>query len=254
MKTSFLSTFAALGMAMGVAMSESDAAPIVVDFGQGGTGYQTGAVLNGTGATITYNRLEVGSLTSSFSGANPGTPSLQDIGGVSTGVTLTKSTDTGSNNNGIGADINSGSLTSTANAIFPDVVGRTFTFTDSTGGLSKSGPITYTFGNLNLNSAYTFELLSARATGGSRPTQFTVAGLNSGTGSVNSAGNTGALVTISDISPALNGTITLTYDRLGTDSAYGYLNGARITEVVPEPVSMGLLGLGGVALLGRRRK
>ena len=77
----------------------------------------------------------------------------------------------------------------------------------------------------------------------------------SGTGAgsaANPTGNDDDLASLAGLVPSAAGELTLSLARSAGD--FGYIGGLQITSnVVPEPASLGLLGLGGLALLRRRR-
>ena len=97
---------------------------------------------------------------------------------------------------------------------------------------------------------------------GDRGTTFTVSGLTSyGTQTETSTSNYAPnnfiqgqnFVEYTNISPTALGSITINYNNALGDASEGDFNGLQLVSV-PEPTSIGLLGLGGVVLIGRRRR
>jgi hypothetical protein len=233
-----------MGLAAGLMVSaaEVEAAKIVIDLGGGTSGVVNNAATGDNSAIITYNHYEVGAPTT------PVFTDLLDVTGASTGIGFTRVGGAiGSNNTG------PATLSGAAAAIFPNAVGLTFGFVQVI-GMSHE----YTISNLDSNTYYTFDILSGRAAGTNRTTEFTVTGSNSGNGTVNSAQNNSLLVHIENIIPSNDGTITLRFGAAEpTESGgdFGYINGVQITtSPIPEPASLGTLGAGAAMLVIRRRR
>jgi hypothetical protein len=237
----------AAALTLGLTAASASAAKIVVDFGQGGNANNLSATTSNGLSTISYNRVQVAASPA------PVLANLQDTAGNPTGIGLTRTsaTEVGSNNNGL-----SGTLSGAAAAIFPDVVGQTFGYVGPNGTVNASYS-DWTFSSLDAsgNTKYTFDIFSARATAGDRTTNFTLTGLNTGTGSINPCNNTSGLVHIADITPDASGNIVLRYSNATSAGVgYGYLNAVQVTtSAVPEPASLAVLGLSSVLLMSRRR-
>ena len=76
----------------------------------------------------------------------------------------------------------------------------------------------------------------------------------SGAGSASSGtgtGNNNTIVALNGLVPSASGTFTLNIQ--SNNSTFGYVNSAALTSV-PEPASLSLLGLGGLALVRRRAR
>lgn len=102
---------------------------------------------------------------------------------------------------------------------------------DAGGGFSLSG--------LNPEYTYSFHFYGSRVKTAptdetNRNTKFTVTGLNSGNGEVNATGNTSNIVSILNITPAADGTVSILLEK-GTGSGFFYINAMRIDlpEITP---------------------
>ena len=108
-----------------------------------------------------------------------------------------------------------------------------------------------------LDTGLTYNLYSVSQGGGSgfdsrEDTHSVMGDVSYGSSTVNrgDARTTGAFHTFLGVSPDVSGTIVFTTSGVGNNPAF---NGLLI-EAVPEPSSTALLGLGGLALILRRRK
>ena len=100
------------------------------------------------------------------------------------------------------------------------------------------------FSGLNTNVAYTFTFYASRmGASDDRSALFTLAGLNSGSNSLNAAGNYAAVAAVSNILPQTNGTITLTVTKgpsNNNSTEYFYIGAIKMSYVgdaVAEPPS-----------------
>lgn len=188
------------------------------------------------------------------SGANlfsPSNPSAGNVGnatsgGLHTPVTLTLSYDI---DESTGAGPTQGSPAWVLNTAAKTLAGNTGTFT-----LANVPVGTYTIILYGVNSTSTkgasFTLSSGTAVGG--VTQ-TVGGPEGSPASSFVLGDN--YVEYVNVQPDINGNIngTWTGDNAPTDE--GYFNGIQITsQVVPEPSTIGLLGLGAAAMVAMRRR
>jgi hypothetical protein len=113
----------------------------------------------------------------------------------------------------------------------------------------------FQFNNLDNSKTYSLEILGSRETTGTgRDGQFSANGLspdNFPTGFVSQERNK-TIITWAQLTP-VDGSITATMS-IPSGATFAYMNGMRLSEAVPEPASLGLLGTGAVALLRRRRR
>lgn len=135
------------------------------------------------------------------------------------------------------------SLTASNLTDYPD-----FAFKDRYGN-DPTHPGTCVLQGLNKNLTYDITIYGSRGvTANDRIMQVTIGGVSQ---SYNGGGTAGeGLVTFTGLSPSVTGEITIDF---ACTANYGYLSVIDVT-VVPEPAMMSLLGLGGLALLARRRK
>lgn len=110
--------------------------------------------------------------------------------------------------------------------------------------------------NLDPTKQYDFTFFASRQTvNDTRSADYDVAGLNSGSISLNASNNNTEVAKVLGISPDGNNDIFVTVTP-GADNDNGtgfYYIGLMQVDVVPEPASLGLFGLAGLALLRRRR-
>ena len=113
---------------------------------------------------------------------------------------------------------------------------------------------------LDPSKTYNLSFFGTRDTSSVRETRYTVAGLGgpssqvlqtsgAGAGSGGGTGNDDTILTFTGIVPDASNSITVTY--AVESGGFGYL-GVLGVEVVPEPGTQALLGLGGLTLLRRR--
>ncbi|MGD8453814.1 MAG: PEP-CTERM sorting domain-containing protein [Phycisphaerae bacterium] len=102
---------------------------------------------------------------------------------------------------------------------------------------------------------YDFTIFASRmGSSDNREAQYDITGMNAGSAVLESVGNTSNVVVISGISPTPTGEITVDVQPgPNNNNSYGfYYLGAMKMDVVPEPATLTLLLLGGVAVLRRR--
>lgn len=126
--------------------------------------------------------------------------------------------------------------------------------TDSAYDNSPLTPPVLTFGGLDPAATYTFTIFASRNSGGNKTGDYTVTGMNSATGSLNAETNWDNILVLRDIVPSAGKTISLSAAlNPANTSGYVYLNAVRMDAVVPEPASLGVLAVGALALLRRRK-
>lgn len=109
---------------------------------------------------------------------------------------------------------------------------------------------------LNPARAYDFTIFASRmGVSDNREARYDVNGLNSGTDFLNSSNNVSEVAFIGGIYPTAAGEITLDVTK-GPNNTNGtgffYIGAVAMNYVVPEPASLALLALGGLAVLRRR--
>ena len=136
------------------------------------------------------------------------------------------------------------------------------------GGNSGSGSTTFTFTNLTPGLRYDVALYGDRNTTADGVERFTLGGADGATNSSSTGIDStfitdmqtrpnapaGHVVRWTDIDPGTDGAITIDIDpEFTSPSNIAYLSAVRLAEV-PEPATMGLLALGVLGVLTRRRK
>jgi PEP-CTERM motif len=123
------------------------------------------------------------------------------------------------------------------------------------------GAAELTFSGLDAGTAYTFTLFGCGLDNPSLagPSDFTATGANVVAGQLDTYQNSTDVLVLSDVMPTVGGDIAL-YMVVPTGLApphssqtYSELNALQL-EVVPEPATMSLLAVGGLAALRRRRR
>ena len=125
---------------------------------------------------------------------------------------------------------------------------------------------TIVFSDLNPTTTYNLELYGTRdnteirttlytATGGTGvPQTATLQTSGAGAGANGATGNNNTIVALNGLTPTAAGLLSLTVQT--NNGTFGYIGSAALTDTsaVPEPASLGLLGLGGLSLIRRRRR
>jgi hypothetical protein len=213
-------------------------------------------VMLGTYASAATIQIQYGNDNESISTANwsvvgsaGGTISnLVDASGAATGISLAAPNFQGVNGNG--------TMTPTppASTYFPNQVTR-----DSVYGSDTYPTYTLTFSGLDANTTYTFTIFASRtsAGGSNRETEYFFAGGTSNTVYLDAAENLSDIAITGQLQPDGSQEITLTMSKGPNNdqsSGYFYLGGMVIeTAPIPEPATLGLLGLGALALIRRLR-
>ncbi len=137
-------------------------------------------------------------------------------------------------------------MTAELSAMFPDLAARGFI-----GTYGASASIVWTIDGLDDNTAYSFDILSARTGTGNRNSLFILQGTNTVQGEINAAGNT-QLLSLDNVIP-LDGSIQLTL-RAGTgNTGYTYFSGFQMSaSPIPEPACIVVPCLAALALRRRR--
>lgn len=205
-------------------------ARVVVGFGAGSSGNnRTDYTRNGS-SFIAYNFVEAADVAN-----------LRDVNNSLSGISIAR---TGGTLSGPGSG--TATLSSALAAVFPSGASNTSLYTFST--------MTFTLSGLDDSRKYKVEIFGSAETPDTslvQLTRYTLAGAATGVGDVNIINNHDRLVTFDNF-VSKDGKFTLTVQ--GLSGAPGYLSGIAITPVaVPEPASLGLLGVGALLTLRRRR-
>lgn len=201
-------------------------APIVVDVGGGGAAYQTGTTsvgdisFNGTWTGTASNLVKTDGM---FSDASFTMFALPQPGGFVL------------NTAGSGLVI-SGDVAAT----FPDLPARTFFGT-------WSGALGVSFSGLDPATAYNVDIYGGQLSGnaGAWVGNYS-AGSNNVAGVLDSTDNTSNLLRLGNVMPDASGVLLI-------QVTTGIIGAMQLTPVVPEPASLGLLGLAGLAMMRRRK-
>ncbi len=204
--------------------------------------------------------------------ASPGSGyslALVDLSGTGTGITLNITDD-------FGGTTNTATNDGWTDVAVPWVDARAlddyFYVRDTGGGTDHNPTAQVVFAGLESDKTYTFDLIGNRNGAAPREADYYVNGLDSGNG--NSQGydaktdgyDNHVVMTWTAVAPVYNAgsdtwqiTLDVQKDLLAADGEFGYISAGRITvaEPVPEPATLGLLALGGLAIAGgavRRRR
>jgi len=177
---------------------------------------------------------------------------LVDFDGNGTGIGLTVNDNfwPGSNTGGTNAP-NGDAAALPSNATSDSLFGS---LVDFGGFLEPTGGVT--FSGMDPNTSYNFSFFASRMNvSDNREALYSLAGATNDSATLDAANNTGNLAHIMGISPDANGNITLsvTAGPNNTNSfGFYYLGYVEITAV-PAPASLGLVGLGSLVAMRRRR-
>lgn len=256
MRISFFVTMFAVGMAV-----TCNAATLRFDFGQPNSPTE-----NYHQAPGNYNHV--------FAVGQVLTPSdAIDITGASTGIGLTITgvngnpgfNNVGPNFDGVGSINHPGTPTGAAAIFHPNATRDSlFGHSDNFNVGSPRPKATLVFTGLDGSGAttYDFTFFASRmgvGAGDTRPTRYSVAGVNTGESILNVGNNNSEVAIVSGITPTAAGELTITVDSAApleqAGARFFYLGAMQIesSAVIPEPTTIGLMSLAGVFALGWRR-
>lgn len=192
--------------------------------------------------------------------SNPATLSIADSvdsTGASTGISIEASGFfAGSNQSGPGVAGGDAAAIFESTAYVDNAFGHTGTF--GTNPLTPMG--TVTLGGLDGSGATTYDFtIFASRTGATdnRETKYDFAGANSGVAYLDTANNLSEVVNVNGIVPTAGGVITLQVSpgpNNTNSSGFYYLGAMRVvSNVIPEPASIGLMCVAACGLLTTRR-
>jgi hypothetical protein len=218
-------------LAIGFIGDYAAAAPIVMDISRsaGNSNNIAGTITSGS---ITYNGVWTGSVANLTE--TDGTPTTIGFSWVDFAALQYI-------NN---IDTNTYPITSGVTDVFP------LTAAASWWG-APNNPLIFKFTGLNPALQYDFTFYAGHPLGTDK-TAFTLTGANVVGGSIVSGNNLSNLLSINGVTPTAGGEITVSGGAGIANQGFA-INAVQINAVVPEPATLGLIGLGGL-LLGRRRK
>lgn len=232
--------------ALGLALTTSAAsgAMVYIDFGsaQGTADNFTGIPADVSNSTTVMN--------------------IIDSDGTPTNIDLTVSRVSGDASNGPRLEAgghNDGVLSGDALAYGFDIAAQDSLYGRTIGGNVRP-TITVTLSDLDPEQIYNFVGFAARGAINppvdDRSGNYSFVGANSGSADLNASNNESDVFIVNGIVPDANNQIILTISPSASNNnpnGLFYINALRI-EAVPEPGSLTLLGLGGLACFGRRRR
>jgi hypothetical protein len=181
-----------------------------------------------------------------------------DSTGASTGIGLSVSGFfPGGNPNGAGTGGTSLSGAAAATFVASSAVDNVFTHVAAFGNQATNPKGFVVLSGLNDSKAYDFTIFASRVgVGDNRETKYTVTGSNSAITYLNAANNTSNLTAVTGIYPTA-GSITINVEKGPNNSngtGFAYLGAMRMDyAAVPEPTTLGLMGLSSLGLIFRRR-
>ncbi|NJL30845.1 MAG: PEP-CTERM sorting domain-containing protein [Phycisphaerales bacterium] len=210
-------------------------APIVLNIGAGAQSNNNSFDYTADGQRmIVFNHMEAGDVNN-----------MKDINGNETGISVTRVGE-------IGPGGGTSDVTAPVSAIFPSSSTQTSLYTFG-GLIGKGSVMSFIFSGMDDESTYTIDVLGSVTTplNISSITQYTIVGATTESEQIEIINNKNGLVTFEDMQ-SVNGQMTLIVT--GLNGSLGYINGLRITDTTqaPEPASILLLSVGGLALLRRR--
>jgi hypothetical protein len=218
-------------LAIGFASEYAAAAPIVMDISRG-AGNSNNIAGTITAGSITYNGVWTGSVANLSE--TDGTPTTIGFSWVDFSALAYINT----------IDTNTYPITTGVTDVFPIEAAASWWG-------APNNPLTFKFTGLNPASQYDFTFYAGHPLG-TDTTAFTLTGANVVAGSIVSGDNLSNLLAINGVTPTAGGEITVV-GAAGTPNAGFAINAVQISAVIPEPATLGLLGLGGL-LMGRRRR
>lgn len=217
-------------LATGFAGAYVAAAPIVMDIGAS-TGNSNSLTGTTTAGSISYNSVWTGSVANLVQ--TDGTATTVGFDWVDfSAIAYINTIDTGTY-----------PITGAVAATFP-------ISTAATWWGAPAGPMTFKFTGLNPATQYNFTLYAGHPLG-TESSFYSMTGANTVSGSIVSGNNLSNLLAINGVTPTAGGEISVA---ASDPSGNGFaINAVQLEAVVPEPASLGLLGLAGLTMMRRRK-